>query len=494
MKKINKLVLISSLVFPLVSCNAAPQVKSIKVIDNNHKYLINEELNPTRLNVAYDDGKTETVDITKDMLMGFDTSSSGKKTVVVSYKGETTRFDITVVDYYLSDIKVKDNYLDTYYKGDKYSDNDATLKLIYSNDSTEEVPITTTMVTSFDTSAVGTSTVGVAYKDLTTTYNIKVEMPSVNTFTIDEDTQSIYFLNDEFEGIKAYVEYANGTSENLMFGKNQVTGFDSSTIGSKILQFSYSGTEYEFEIDVRKTITDFTMDEVQLYEINEELKEQTITVTNYDDTVEQVVVPTSYIEGDFDNTKAGFNKLSLSYGGITKDFSAIIPLVNTYDYKASDFHEFKMEAEDNTYCDFSACSTNSTGDQKFEYGTNASGQSTSNMGTVNDNVFTVSFYSSYEGTYNLQARVQSASSKGGASQDLNSIFKMKINDVDATVKGIAEAGGSGNWVMTDWNTTTIASNVTLIKGLNTIEFTSYGASSTVRVPNIDYFSIVVSAN
>lgn len=493
MKKKIMIALLSMLLIPLCSCGSSDEIKSIKVIDNGHKYLLNESLTSTKLSVSYESGKTETVDLTKDMLTGFDTTSSGKKTVLVSYMGEVTKYDITVVDYYISSIKV-DDYLDTYYRGDGYSDGDATLTLVYSNDTTGKVVVSEDMITTFDTTSLGMTNVGVSYNGLSTSYEIKVEMPKVKSLMVTDESQSIYFLGDDFSGLEAYVEYMNGTSETIGIGKDEIEGFDSSSIGAKKLSFDYLGSEYEFDIDVRKTIKDFTLDEIQLYEIGDTLAEQKITVTNDDDTTEEVVLPLKYVEGSFDNSKSGVNDLSISYGGITKGFKAIIPLVNVHDYESSNYHFYKMEVEDGDYCDFSKCNTNSEGNERFEYGINASGKSTSNMGYVNDNTFYVSFFSSYDGTYNLQARVQSASTQGSVSQNLSEVLTMKVNGVDTQVKGIAEPGGSGNWVMTNWNTTTVASDLTLIKGLNTIEFTTYGSTSAIRVPNFDYFAIVVSAN
>ena len=46
--------------------------------------------------VVYSDGTTETVELTADMMSGFDTAATGKKTVTVTYGGKTVTVEIEV--------------------------------------------------------------------------------------------------------------------------------------------------------------------------------------------------------------------------------------------------------------------------------------------------------------------------------------------------------------------------------------------------------------
>ena len=61
-------------------------------------YSVGDTLDLTggKIKVTYEDGKTDTVDITSDMVSGFDSTVEGDKTVIVTYGGFTDTFMVTV--------------------------------------------------------------------------------------------------------------------------------------------------------------------------------------------------------------------------------------------------------------------------------------------------------------------------------------------------------------------------------------------------------------
>ena len=74
-----------------------PEVVYIEVMREwNTIYAEGEEFFPCRLAVTYDNGLMDRVDITPDMLSGFDTSSTGTKEVTVMYGGRSVKKHMTV--------------------------------------------------------------------------------------------------------------------------------------------------------------------------------------------------------------------------------------------------------------------------------------------------------------------------------------------------------------------------------------------------------------
>ncbi len=74
-----------------------PEVVYIEVMREwNTIYAEGEEFFPCRLAVTYDNGLMDRVDITPDMLSGFDTSSTGTKEVTVTYGGRSVKKHMTV--------------------------------------------------------------------------------------------------------------------------------------------------------------------------------------------------------------------------------------------------------------------------------------------------------------------------------------------------------------------------------------------------------------
>lgn len=69
---------------------------SVAVTDFDLDYTVGDEFSGGKVLVVYSDGTTESVDLTAEMLSGFDTSSAGEKTVTVTYEGKTATVKIQV--------------------------------------------------------------------------------------------------------------------------------------------------------------------------------------------------------------------------------------------------------------------------------------------------------------------------------------------------------------------------------------------------------------
>lgn len=145
-------------------------------------YEIGDTFAGAQLVVEYNDGTSETVDITAEMLSGFDTATAGDKQVTVSYQGEAAEAASVTVDINVaaapevpapavSSIAVIDFDID-YMVGDAPAV--GKVLVIYSDGTTETVDITAEMLSGFDTSAAGTKTVTVTYEGKTATVEIEV--------------------------------------------------------------------------------------------------------------------------------------------------------------------------------------------------------------------------------------------------------------------------------------------------------------------------------
>lgn len=79
---------------------AKAQVTSIEIsaLPTKTTYLIGDKLDVTggKIKVYYEDGETETVDMTAAMVSGFDSTKEGTQTLTVTYGGKTAAFTVTV--------------------------------------------------------------------------------------------------------------------------------------------------------------------------------------------------------------------------------------------------------------------------------------------------------------------------------------------------------------------------------------------------------------
>lgn len=91
MKKTLALFILTILCLPLVASGCAARVASVAFRNNAFAdtYTVDETVNydAAFLTVTYSDGSAKDVNITPEMVTGFDTATTGKKTLTVTYEG-----------------------------------------------------------------------------------------------------------------------------------------------------------------------------------------------------------------------------------------------------------------------------------------------------------------------------------------------------------------------------------------------------------------------
>ena len=166
--------------------NAPITVESIEVSGVKTEYTVGDEFEVVGdLNVTYSDSTTGTVAITGDMISGFDSTTAGTVTVTVTYEGKTTTFDVVINEPAptVESIAVSGQKTD-YYRGGQFI-KQGTVTATYTDASTATVDLDESMVSGFDTSAVGTKTVTVTYEGKTATYDITVTLSPEDTKNVE---------------------------------------------------------------------------------------------------------------------------------------------------------------------------------------------------------------------------------------------------------------------------------------------------------------------
>ncbi len=167
-RKISVILLIAVLVFVAalaVACNDDKVVKEITVEGGMKSvYAVGEAFAGGRITVTYEDGTSESIDITAEMLSGFDTSTPGTKQVTVTYEGVSVTVEIVVEtpaspapEGSLELVEWQRIYL----VGEALAGN-PTIR----TQSGELIPVTAAMISGFDTSTAGEKTVRITYNGL----------------------------------------------------------------------------------------------------------------------------------------------------------------------------------------------------------------------------------------------------------------------------------------------------------------------------------------
>lgn len=203
------------------------------------RYFVGETFDSTGLAITayYNDNTSEQV--TGYTLSRPDMSAYGSKTVTVTFDEKTVDFSILVVD--ISGIEVKTMPVKNEYpKGDVFDTTGLSILVKYT-DGTSETMTTGFEVSGFDSSSVGEKTITVTYKTHTATF--KVIVYDLSGIRITSFPSKVYYkIGETFNpsGLIVAEVRQDGTEKEIT--DYDISGFDSSTAGSKTITVSYNTT------------------------------------------------------------------------------------------------------------------------------------------------------------------------------------------------------------------------------------------------------------
>lgn len=217
------------------------QLSRIEVthMPNETRYSVGETFDSTGLVITayYNDNTSEQV--TEYTLSNPDMSTYGIKTITVAYKEKTVDFNILVSD--ISGIEVKTMPAKIEYpKGDVFDTTGLSILVKYT-DGTSETITTGFELSGFDSSSVGEKTITVTYKTHTATF--KVTVYDLSGIRITSYPSKVYYkIGETFDpsGLTVAEIRSDGTEKEIT--DYDISGFDSSTAGSKTITVSYNVT------------------------------------------------------------------------------------------------------------------------------------------------------------------------------------------------------------------------------------------------------------
>lgn len=204
-----------------------------------NRYFVGETFDSTGLIIAayYNDNTSEQV--TGYTLSSPDMSVYGNKTVTVTFDEKTVDFSILVVD--ISGIEVKTMPAKIEYpKGGAFDTTGLSILVKYTDD-TSEIKTSGFEVSGFDSSSVGEKTITVTYKTHTATF--KVTVYDLSGIRITSFPSKVYYkIGESFDpsGLTVVEIRQDGTEKEIT--DYDISGFDSSTAGSKTITVSYNTT------------------------------------------------------------------------------------------------------------------------------------------------------------------------------------------------------------------------------------------------------------
>ena len=270
-----------------------PTVTSISIASEprTKTYFVGEDLDTTNLSINVSYSNNYTKEVTSGFTTSYDFSTTGTKTVTVTYSGKATSFTVEVVNPTIEDLEITSPATKTSYSvGDTIDTKGLTLKAIY-NDGSEKT-VTSGFTTDYDFSTSGPKTVTIEYEGLTVSYNVTVEAVGTAVISLTSPTGA-----KKGDLIDVVVKLSN--SQNMYDGNfvitydNEILQLKSNSIGSSLanqnptlntahaqnkIKLSYAGTNavsngnmlsLAFEvISDSKTSTNIEISEVNMYNIS----------------------------------------------------------------------------------------------------------------------------------------------------------------------------------------------------------------------------------
>ena len=176
------------------------------------QYTINEELNlnDAKLILTYSDDTQKEIDITSNMITGFDTTTVGNKTLTITYNGKTAKVNYVVSELLVSAISIKSSFSTDYLIGENLDISGGELLVTYSNGSTKVISIDSSMITNFNTSTIGQKQLTLTYKskEIKIKYTVHIKY---GEYYLQKDssgseyeylnTNGLIIINDDFTGM-----------------------------------------------------------------------------------------------------------------------------------------------------------------------------------------------------------------------------------------------------------------------------------------------------
>ena len=271
-----------------------------------------------KLKLTMNDGSNQEISITSSMLSAFD-NTVGEHTCTVTYEGKTTSFNYTIEAVELESVELKTSPKATYYASATGFDvTNAKLKLTMNDGSSEEISITSSMLSAFDNTA-GEHTCTVTYEGKTTSFNYTIEAVKLESIELTTSPKATYYASAtgfDVTNAKLKLTMNDGSSEEISITNSMLSAFDN-TVGEHTCTVTYEGktASFNYTIEAVKAVTINTVDGIESkYFINEDVKltNAKINVTNNDGSVENVELTKEMIKG-FDSSNAGDFTLSLEY-------------------------------------------------------------------------------------------------------------------------------------------------------------------------------------
>ena len=313
-------------------------IKDIKLTPpTKNEYKINESLSlagGSITEVMASGVNGNTISLTKNMVSGFDSTTPGIKKITVTYEGFSKIFEVAVINN-VNHIEVIPPTKTNYKYGEDLNLAGSSIKVVMEDGTIRNEKITKDMITGYEKTTPGQQMITVTYKDdkqntYTGYFSVTVGEDYIKEMKFVSPTKKQYIIGDTIDltGGSITEVYASGKLGNKYnLTKDMVSGFDSTTPGTKTITVTFKDNTYKYTVNVEDRLLGVSIKDLPnktTYKKGESLDLTGATLNVTKDSGVTVVKITKDMVSGYDSNKEGYQVITVNYGGFDNKFGVYV--------------------------------------------------------------------------------------------------------------------------------------------------------------------------
>ena len=273
-----------------------------------------------------------TINVTNDMISGYNPNKLGIQDVIITYtdgKTYTQIFKVTVNEKVKS-ISLKDTGFKKDYKyGENLDLDNLSIVIQYISGKTEEVPVMSGMVTGYYPKTLGNQALTIKYDDFEVKTSVSVK-DYIKDIKLTPPNKKEYKINESLSlagGSITEVMASGATGNVISLTQNMVSGFDSTTPGTKTIKVKFEDNTYTYTVNVQDRTLGISIKDLPnktVYKKGESLDLTGATLNVIKDSGVTVKNITNDMVSGFDKNKEGYQVITVSYEGFKVTFGVTV--------------------------------------------------------------------------------------------------------------------------------------------------------------------------
>ena len=284
------------------------QTKSmtIKTLPNKLEYKYGESLDLTGGTLEFKKGnETQIINITQDMITGYNSKEIGNQTLTVTYQGLTQEFIVNVKDY-IAKLEIEKPKKIDYEYGENLDLTGGKLSIITASGKVDEkIDITLAMVSGYDKIKEGIQTITVKYKGLQGEFQVSVK-DKIKAIALNNEPNKINYKNGEaidITGATINIVKSSGI-KTIPVTYDMISGYNPQNSGLQVVTVTYEGFKTKFLVSVaEKEKQEQKQEEIKQEDSKAVIMNKTVIINNNIKEEKQEQLPEEKVETPINEDK-----------------------------------------------------------------------------------------------------------------------------------------------------------------------------------------------